>query len=73
MTCRGTDWIVLFVGGTFTDKSSSFVSPQPAWSALRSVQYGFGRLTLTETTMHFEELYLGSNGQAADEFWITKS
>jgi len=43
------------------------------WSAFRSSTYGYGRLTVyNSTTLHWEQV-LASTGQIIDEFWMTNT
>jgi len=61
--------VVQATAGVFLD--DSFVNPQPVWSAYRTNDWGYGRMTINTTHLHYEFL-LESDGSTADEFYIIK-
>jgi hypothetical protein len=57
-------------GGVFIDES--YIDPQPAWSASRRSEWGYGRLTIHNNTyLHYEFVHQ-DDGNVLDEFWISK-
>eukprot|EP01116_Phalansterium_solitarium_P008088 TRINITY_DN2134_c0_g1_i1.p2 TRINITY_DN2134_c0_g1~~TRINITY_DN2134_c0_g1_i1.p2 ORF type:complete len:528 (-),score=174.99 TRINITY_DN2134_c0_g1_i1:190-1668(-) len=55
--------------GVFQD--SSFVNPQPAWSANRNNRFGYGKMTINGTHLHYTYLHQ-DDGSVLDEFSIEK-
>jgi len=64
-----TAHVVQATAGVFTD--SDFVNPQPAWSAMRNGYWGYGRMTVNGTHLHYE-FYHQEDYSLTDEFWILK-
>jgi hypothetical protein len=68
----GTVRVVQGTGGIFMF-TESYVKPQPAWSWVRSDQYGFGRVTIHNSTLLQYEYVETSNGnQVNHAFFIAK-
>ena len=64
-------YVVQGTSGIFEDLK--FVSPQPAWSALRTGKLGYGRMNFFNAThMLYEFMYLQEPNRAYDLFWLLK-
>jgi hypothetical protein len=48
-----------------------WIQPRPAWSAFREQQYGYGRLTLSQTSFHYEFISADTDS-VRDEFWLIR-
>ena len=48
-----------------------WIQPRPAWSAFREQQYGYGRLTLNQTSFHYEFISTDTDS-VRDEFWLIR-
>jgi hypothetical protein len=68
----GTVRVVQGTGGIFMF-TESYVNPQPAWSWVRTDQYGFGRVTIHNSTLLQYEYVETSNGNKVNHaFYIAK-
>lgn len=56
--------------GVFQD--SSFLNPEPVWSANRNNKFGYGKMVINATSLHYQYLHL-TDGSVLDEFQILKS
>jgi len=61
--------VVQATAGVFIDHT--WVDPQPVWSASRQSEWGFGKMTVNQTHLHYE-FYSESTYDLADYFWIIK-
>jgi len=61
--------VVQATAGVFLDHE--FVSPQPTWSAYRTSEWGYGRMSVNTTHIHYE-FVMESDGSVEDEFWLQK-
>lgn len=65
----------LVVGTAGALQVESWVTPAPAWSAVRAADwvnsYGYGQLTLHNST-HLQLVFAPLDGSKGDEFWIVK-
>ena len=61
--------VVQGTAGVFTDLK--WISPQPAWSAVRLSEMGYGRMTFNATHLHYEFAHLDTN-TTVDDFWVVK-
>jgi len=66
---KATAHVVQATAGVFTD--SDYIQPQPDWSAARNDYWGYGRMTVNGTHLHYEFLHQEDNS-VNDEFWIIK-
>lgn len=65
-----TAHVVQATAGVFTDRT--YIQPQPAWSASRDDKWGYGRMTVHNTT-HLEYQFIHQHDNAVlDSFWILK-
>ena len=70
----GPYYITIGDGGNREGLASSWISPQPAWSAFRQASYGHGELqTINATHMHWTwHQNPDLEPKVADELWIVK-
>jgi hypothetical protein len=68
-----TAHVVQGTAGVFTDNSRKWVDPEPEWSAYRSDDWGYGRMTAyNHTHLHYEFLREWDNS-VVDHFWLIKN
>jgi len=66
---KATAHVVQGTGGVFTDWF--YVDPQPVWSAVRNDFWGYGRMTINQTHIHYQFQHQESY-ETVDEFWLIK-
>lgn len=55
------------------ERHDNFIEPPPAWSAFRSSDYGYTRLTFHNGTVaHLQQVSDDKGGEVIDEIWIIK-
>jgi len=65
-----TAHVVQGTAGVFTDHT--FVQPEPVWSAVTSDHWGYGKMSINGTHLHYE-FKKEDDYNTFDEFWIIKS
>lgn len=70
----GITYVVLGGGGNREGLATSFLQPQPAWSAVREAHYGFGLFTAMNATHGVIEAYENQavgDARLQDSAWVT--
>lgn len=63
-------WIVQGTAGPITEPN--YITPSPEWSAVRISEYGYGRLTIHNSSSLQYEFIDAYSGNINDELWIHK-
>lgn len=66
-------YIVQGTSGAFCDSLKTDFLPYPEWAAHRDDRYGYGRLTIYNTTHLYYEYLTEHDNSVGDEMWIVKN
>lgn len=67
---RGTAHAMQGTAGVFTDHK--WIQPTPSWSAVRLSYFGYGRLSINATHVHYEYEHTDTR-KVVDDFWLVKT
>ncbi|OQS06871.1 purple acid phosphatase 20-like [Thraustotheca clavata] len=73
-TADGPVYVVVGDGGNREGLADTFIEPKPEWSAFRKAKYGYGHLTITNTTHAYFAWHVGgpTRDKVADSIWLVK-